>query len=454
MSEDSDDWSEKTDMTRIEDLSDFLHEEDPELDEKLEESEKQEQTQALDKQDAQEDESSYENGPDEEIEAGADFLTENSDYDEDNNFEESDGEESFDDFEEVTQPNFELPPNFAESDTNSEDDFESDDTLENENEEEEEEDENLNKNLNENLEEDNLDSSDLNNFDYSETSETENNEDQDEIQETSKTPLDIPPSPDVNIDQVNNTHKTQENFQDLRDYGNAISYGNVTTGGNPPFSIILRNIIYKEDAEDIFSLLKEFGVVTSETELTTKQGLESGSLLISQISEYSAIFLAHKFRRFNLEIRIGLSEQLHHSKSYEGHGKGLVTKDNIHQNVNEEIFIKHKISDVKDIILVTTANLNDFDIHRYLEIITSHTLISQDQLDEIDSEEISYHASISGIYKELANQLKIQAFKIGANAVTGINYSLTPLPVDKDSSKQLYKVTCFGNAVLAIFKST
>ena len=43
MSDDNDDWSEKTDLTRIEDLSEFLHEEDPELDEKLEQSEDSEE---------------------------------------------------------------------------------------------------------------------------------------------------------------------------------------------------------------------------------------------------------------------------------------------------------------------------------------------------------------------------------------------------------------------------
>ena len=439
MSDDNDDWSEKTDLTRIEDLSEFLHEEDPELDEKLEQSEDSEEVKK------------EEGGDTEEVE---DFFSQNDE--EDDQGEDDNDDESFSSLEEETQPNLEIPEEFSQSDDNN---FSLTEEDQDEDESEDQGDEvpdfnsfteDDNDNNNEETEED------LPDFNFTEDSDDGEDEDQDEAPEPPElTELESPIFDEPEPSQVapNTTHKSQENFQDLRDYGNAISYGNVTTGGNPPFSIILRNIIYKEDAEDIFSILKEFGVVTAETEQTTKQGLESGSLLISQISEYSAIFLAHKFRRFNLEIRIGLSEQLHHSKSYEGNGKGLVTKDNIHQNINEEVLIKHKVTDVKDIILVTTTNLNNFDIHRYLEVITSHTLISHEQLEDIDENEVNYHTSINHIYQELASQLKSQAFKIGANAVTGINYSLTPLPIEKDSNKQLYKVTCFGNAVLAIFKS-
>jgi uncharacterized protein YbjQ (UPF0145 family) len=456
MSDDNDDWSEKTDMTRIEDLSDFLHEEDPEVDEKLEKSEE-------------------ENNSFKEVEDNNDFLSQDDDETENDNNELAD-DSSFgnsDEFEEETQPNFEIPEEFSQGDhqdeTDDQDDFEQSEDV---NESSEFDSFSDNEEDSEENSEDNLENDSETEFN-SDFSLSEEEDDTIENSVTLETP-ELPDTSDVEaqsldeninefiqpletpnlpIESVNTTHKTQENFQELREYGNAISYGNVTTGGNPPFSIILRNIIYKEDAEDIFSILKEFGVVTTETEHTTRQGLDSGSLLISQISEYSAIFLAHKFRRFNLDIRIGLSEQLHHSKSYEGNGKGLVTKDNIHQNINEEVLVKHKISDVKDVILVTTTNLNDFDVHRYIEVITSHTLISHEQLEDIDAEVVSYHTSINHIYQELATELKSQAYKRGANAVTGINYSLSPLPIEKDSTKQLYKVTCFGNAVLAIFKS-
>lgn len=272
----------------------------------------------------------------------------------------------------------------------------------------------------------------------------------------------------------------RENFQDLRDFGNAITYGVVTTGGNPPFSLILRQVKYEEDAEDIKIVLREHGLLTDENEETITQGLEQGSLLISQISEYSAIYLAHKLRRFDVELRLGLSDQLHPSKSYSREGKGLVSKYNLRQNHREALVTAEAEVDVHDIKMSTTPTLDGYNIHRYIDVITTHTLIEEEELkrlhnlnlsideaeetevlleeileqfpkEELDSPMEQFDLGLNEIYRELVVELRNEAFKVEANAVVGINFNITPMMFRSGNSTSVhYKITCSGNAVWVV----
>lgn len=284
---------------------------------------------------------------------------------------------------------------------------------------------------------------------------------------------------------------TRETFQDLRDFGNAISYGAVTTGGNPPFSLILRGIKFSEDAEDIKIILNEHGLVTPENQDTISQGLENGSLLISQISEYSAIYLAHRLRKFDVSLRIGLSDQLHQSRSYTQEGRGLISKDNLKQNREESMDVVKQDFSLESIILTTTSSLQNYDIHRYIDIVSTHTLVNEDELKQLHEDSKNsdtenspdpiletilgdfpqesveeatrnpqnidkYEFGLNEIYSGLVQELRNEAYKQEANAVIGINFSITPLvnpreqSITERSSKIIYKITCTGNAVLAI----
>ena len=116
---------------------------------------------------------------------------------------------------------------------------------------------------------------------------------------------DISPSYST-VSEISSNFQEPEKFDEVKTFAHTFSYGQVSVGGNPPFSIIVRNIKYKEDAESILSLLKEFGVVTDKNLNETKLALDIGSLLIPQISEYAAIVLSHKFRRFDCDIEFGI----------------------------------------------------------------------------------------------------------------------------------------------------
>lgn len=295
----------------------------------------------------------------------------------------------------------------------------------------------------------------------------------------------------IDSDTTMSNSLPREDFQDLRDFGNAISYGMVKAGGNPPYTLILRNVKYREDAADIMILLREHGLVTEENENLTEQGLQNGHLLISQISEYSAIYLAHRMRRFDVQIRIGLSEQLHPSKSYTQDNKGLVSKYNLRQDRRESVEMQKNMVDIDDIIMATTSGLEGYDVLQYIKVLSTHHLISELELQllheksqskdrknaedtpqyayesfhgldeqnpntdndqaENDSGPIQRYAlGLEDIYNELAEELRNLAYKNEANAVLGLSYSISPIimpSLNNDRGEMHYKITCTGNAV-------
>lgn len=252
-------------------------------------------------------------------------------------------------------------------------------------------------------------------------------------------------------------YPVRENFEDLKKFANSLSYGDVSSPGNPPFSLVIKDIKYKEDAEDILRILREHSLVTDDNEKDFSVGLEQGAVLIGQLSEYSAIYLAHRLRRFDLDISIGLSDEIHPAKSYEREGRGLTTKDQLYQNKKLAQNMDHTPVHPNDIIVATTPTLSGYQIERYIDVITEHVIISDEELrqasghQEIPSsvgEEVSsqeelgrdYHIGLSQIYYALMQELKPRAHKLGGNAVLGINFSLISLP-----GSETYKITCAGN---------
>lgn len=268
---------------------------------------------------------------------------------------------------------------------------------------------------------------------------------------------DIPPS--FNEPETTQTITTQapsaptrETFQDVRRFSENITYGNVALGGNPPFSIVLKKIKYHEDGEAITSILEEHGLINDSNRQVMTMSIEHGTLLLSQLSEYAAIYLCHKLRRFNLEILMGLSEEIRPSKSYENEEKGLVTKSNLRQNKTSHHEFKENEIKQEDIILSLDSRLDAMQIVRYIDIISSHKVVLESELRQNSDEEEDYQENIadlsqSEIFDQLKERLRARAFELKANAVVGITYQITPLTEGMDRE---FKITCTGNAVWLI----
>ncbi len=279
------------------------------------------------------------------------------------------------------------------------------------------------------------------------------------------------------VSSSQNELTAKEHLQEIKDFGENITYGTVAMGGNPPYAIMIRNIRFQEEADEIYRILQEHGIITNDNEHILKQGLETGSLLISQISEYSAIFLSHKFRRFDLDLQMGLSEEIHPSKKPDPHFKGLIRKDNLRQNKSIFHDLQKDKIEAKDMLLSTSPIIEGYTIAEYIGVISEHKVISlaqmkeyfdyhNDNLNDIDlpenikklEEEIGnmdgeldlseYQYSFKDLYQDLAESMVPRALKMKANAIIGLNFQTTPL-IDPSENHSIdkYQVTCTGNVV-------
>jgi uncharacterized protein YbjQ (UPF0145 family) len=219
---------------------------------------------------------------------------------------------------------------------------------------------------------------------------------------------------------------------EVQDFAKNISVGQALTTGNPPFSIILKSIKYTEDADDILRILKEYGIVNDSNESVFKQGLEAGSVLISQISEYAAIILTHKFRQYDLDIIMGLSDEIHPPKIKEG--KGLISKISAHQNKEEDGELNSGVESPEIILMATTPTLENYKINRYIGIITEYSKVAKEDVAKLEED-------FDQNFGSLTDKLKEKAFKLRGNAVVGVTYQMTPR---EDES---FSLTCFGNVV-------
>ncbi len=472
----SDDDDEKQDLTRIEDLAEFLHDEsdDSLFDEEPDADDSVQNPELPSLDDLESEEESFdasEQVEETEVESEPFDSSQSDDFSSDDEFSAGDEFTNAD----TTFESQDDQSEFSNDDDQFSSDFNNDETSQDENVQEDSE-----------IEfgsEDQEDQS-SNDFQTDDSSESVQEEPQEaeEVESEEEQTFDPPEVSEYQEDKEEvQTYTSPQNFEDLRDFGERISYGAVAQGGNPPFSLILRGIRYQEDAEDIQIILKEHGLVNDDNQQSIEQGLANGSLLISQISEYSAIYLAHKFRRFDLDVIVGLSDEIHPSQSYDADARGLVSKQNIRQNIHESIDLERAPVKIQNIILSTTPTLEGYAIQEYLSIISHHNILSASEIEEFSSphettgdeivdaiqkdltEVLEKHGThdsevlmpfgqgLETLYKEMADALRTKALKIGANAIVGINYQLTPVFANQSGSTDVqYKVTCLGSAVWVV----
>lgn len=229
----------------------------------------------------------------------------------------------------------------------------------------------------------------------------------------------------------------------IKDFADALQYGdiNLIEGKGPNFTVLIKNIKYQEEADEIFEILSQHKLTSGKEEII-KNSLGRGRLQISQISEYSAIFLVHKFRHFDAEITMGLTHEM--SPSMEGEllqNKGLTYKRTLYQNKSENIEFNQQEFPLESMIVTTTSQIDRYHIKQYLGIISEHTLINT---ADVEDEE-----HLEKLYKDLSERLRPKSLKLNGNAVVNVNYQLTPILSNDENevNKYLYKVSCTGSAV-------
>lgn len=266
----------------------------------------------------------------------------------------------------------------------------------------------------------------------------------------------------LNIQQEKITQS--ENLGDLKKFAENISVGGNISEGNPPFSIIIDKIKYVEDISTIMDTLEKYGYLKADNKSSIEESLKRGNLLISRISEYAAILLVHQLRELDIELKMGLSEFIHPSKTL-GNEPQMVSKRSVYQNRSSQFEFKDAELSLDDINVTTLSHFKDFEVVKYISIITESKniklsdYIRSKDIDDIETDitrdienvlnenkiatNLGSSKNIKSLYLTMINQLKPQALKFRANAIIGINFKLVPSSVDSDS----YEIVCTGNAV-------
>lgn len=252
-----------------------------------------------------------------------------------------------------------------------------------------------------------------------------------------------------------------ETFEEVKNFAQSFSYGTIEGAGNPPYSIIIRNIKFKEEADDILALLKEFAIINDQNIKEMEMAINLGSLLVSQISEYTAIILAHKLRRYDLDLEVGLSDDIHPSKSGENNPKGLTKKSSIKQNVEENYKRPEKNFKISDMIITNASSIQNYKIVKILGIEHAHCTLTEDEISrsayihqrilaqDLASSEIddfkTYKKGQDELHDILLAEIKNKAFKEGANALLSVQFNLNSI---SDHKQHFMKLTCTCTKVI------
>ncbi len=235
-------------------------------------------------------------------------------------------------------------------------------------------------------------------------------------------------------------YKQPETFEEVKKFAEDSNFTGMGVEGNPSFSVLVRNVKFVEDVNDIIILLKELQLM-SDSEEETRKRLTRGHLLVPRISEYAAILLTHKMRRFDIDIQMGLSDEIHPPKHHEAPETGMVSKHSLHQNQTHNFHFDHPKLEISQVIVSATPTLQGFQVIRYLGVASEHKTIPAELVEDENNEDVPK------FYQELAQKLRAHAVKAHSNAIVGLNYQLTPIPPEYGGQGHKYRLSCTGNLV-------
>ncbi|MCT4641335.1 MAG: hypothetical protein N4A33_03490 [Bacteriovoracaceae bacterium] len=426
------------DFTRIEDLSEFVHDESDDDDILLQDDSSNEKNSFLEmEKESFGEATSFMELPSElNEEEASDFDT--------GDFESSDfGSEQTGEFELPSEDSFEPADNFSEQDDTSSG-FDPDDSFENDQDFEsndfETNDFETEQSFEQNSFEEDQSFSDNDSINEQEVSDIQ--EDEPQIPSAGQKPLQesiIEQKPLYEAVPTSVKEPIKEKpIESLNQFGNNQAIGDLSIEGNPPYSIIIKNVKYSEDADDIMRFLKEFKIFKGEHLIDAKKSIERGRILIPRLSEYSAIFLCHKLRHLDIDISMGLTKQITDTSSYESIDSGLTSKANVYNNRSSNLDFNTKKLNLEDVQVTSLAAFENFSILKNIgvkskTITIDNSLLTQNLID----------STMNSAEDELIISLKQLALENNCNGLTNVNISISPNKVDLNKSN----ITCVANIV-------
>ena len=224
----------------------------------------------------------------------------------------------------------------------------------------------------------------------------------------------------------------------IKSHLDSLRFASTQKEANPAFSVLIENIQYIEDSQEVHATLEELGLISEETKDLLSSSLKEGRVLVSHISEFTAITLLNKIRNLELSFKMGLSHQIHESKNYLNNSKGLISRNNLKQNKTREQNFQIRPETARNVLSSTTPTIESCLIQDYHKLLTASRTVTNEQL--FFQEE--YSSETNQIYQSLISDLKEKAFEIGANAIVGILFQTIP-----NQNQATYQILCSGNAV-------
>lgn len=242
---------------------------------------------------------------------------------------------------------------------------------------------------------------------------------------------------------------------ELKKFSEGYSYNMVQSPGAPPYTLIA-NQVPRKSHEDVLRYIREYKIAGDKE--IYQQSLQNDQILISHIGEYVAILMANKLTRLGATVQIAPSDVIHTSVHYEAQESYGSSKDSLDYEVEEDVDLSDHIS-ATNILLSTTPYLQGFKIHKYLGVVQDFVILKTAELKEIinqkeasdheihdilDQEYFNSKLIIHEFHDSLRNSLEFQAKKKKGNAIVGLQYSY--LRPDRNT----FEITCIGTAVYAV----
>lgn len=209
----------------------------------------------------------------------------------------------------------------------------------------------------------------------------------------------------------------QQDLSGVRQFAEKIAVGQPTLEANPPFTVMMYGPFSEEAKQTLAATLEadNYGISFSDIELQ----FSSEKLLIPQISEFAAVTLAQKMRTYASNILLGPAEEIfQNSEEFASSSGPLIDKDHYHQR--KEQTLEHGTP--KSSREVFTTNFNDLSSFGQSNFKVTKILGALSTSLELQDSSPEHYQKTA---QELLNQLKEQAFQMGAHGVIGIYLQIT-----------------------------
>ncbi len=152
-----------------------------------------------------------------------------------------------------------------------------------------------------------------------------------------------------------------------------------------------------------------------------RKSLERGSFLVPRLGEYSAITICHKLRRFDVEIFMGLTEEVRPPKSYSSDDSGLASKHTVYNSRSHHFQLNKEDIDPEEVLVSTTPYLENYDVIEYLAIASENTIIDSKTLEAAHSFEEQLISSLPDYQKDKKRQEQIRRQNYAASASSPVD---------------------------------